>query len=310
MAATSRLPKDKFTRLRLAKDLGVHGEALCDEMRPDAEAVQGMVLLAMALEIAISVALDAKRLHRSGRYFRNLIGDLPELASLMAQLEDFGEIRNNAQHRGIPPPPEIRSGRRLVAMEALRITFGAAGSNYDRLSSVEQVRTGIFRDALERAVSIAGSRPADAAALASLALRRIRGWAAQMTGEAVLPKEMWVFGTPLWEDLRMSVACLDNRQEFIEAMLMIAGGQALGLSMASQLRLEILGRGHSVSNQLEGPEFLHAGDAHPVAVEEAEWMIEAVARVAVKLEDEWPGFLIEDGEAKKEVDANDSPRAP
>lgn len=293
----NKLPRERFARLQLAKDLAVRGVGLFAETSPDADAIQAIVLLDLGVEISMATALDAKGIQRSGDRFFDLLSDLPEMQPLKGQLEDLHRVRNRAQHSGIAPPGASRPGLRSAAVAGLRVAFAAAGSDYDRLSSVEQIKTKMFLEPLRRATSVIDSSPTDAAALSSLALRRVRGWAAQITGEAVLPSEMWVFGNALWEDLRVAVSCLDNRQEFIEALLKVAGGQALGLGMATQLRLEMLGRGHSLSNRTEGPEFVHAADAQPVTVADAEWMIEAVARVAVKLEDEWPEFLVVDDEA-------------
>ena len=120
--------------------------------------------------------------------------------------------------------------------------------------------------------------------------KRETAWAADLTGRALIPNEMWVFGTPPWSDVHLVTKCADNREEFVAAMLSIAGGQALGLSVAELPRLRLLAAGHEVRLVENGPEFTHKDDAAKVSKEEAEVMTELLARSILRLEQERPEF--------------------
>jgi hypothetical protein len=50
-------------------------------------------------------------------------------------------------------------------------------------------------------------------------MARVRGWISHFTGSALVPDEMWVFGNELWNDVVITAACGDNRQEFLHATL-------------------------------------------------------------------------------------------
>lgn len=289
---TKSVTSDRTPRLRLAKDLAVRALPLLDPTRPDPDAIQGVVVLVQALEISLQTALDFRGITPPGDRFAELVAALPETVPLRNSLADLYKIRNAAQHKGIPPPMPARGGLRATAVAGLRTAFAAAGSDYDRFSSVDQIGTEYFREPLALARSRAASAPEEAAALVGLAYRRVTGWASQLTGDALIPNEMWVFGTPLWSDMRLVTKCADNREDFVTAMLAIAGGQALGLSVAELLRLRLLAAGHDASLGADEPRFTHADDGVKVTKDEADWMTELVARSILRLEEEWPEFVL------------------
>jgi hypothetical protein len=281
-----------FPRLRLVKDLAIDGERLLDRARHDADAVRGMSVLDMALEISFRIALDATSRTTTNDKFNTMLDALTELAPLAAGLKDFHRVRNNAHHTGTAPPAASRGSLCRDAVAGLRETFQIAGSDFERFSSVPQVQAEYFRSPLELALGKVANAPNEAVALAGRVFYRVQGWASQITGDAMIPGEMWVFETPLWNDAHIRPACGDGRDDFIHALVSIAGAQAMGIPVSAFVRLRKLMHGHFAEFLEAGLKFTHEDDATDVTQADVEWLIELVARSIIKLEEEWPDFVL------------------
>lgn len=134
--------------------------------------------------------------------------------------------------------------------------------------------------------------PNDAATFGARAYRRVHGWASQIVGDATVPHEMWVISRPLWNDLSMTVACDDKRDEFLQIALSVAASQAMGIGYADHVRMQHLCNGRNVERVDDREVAHHEPHAEPVSTESARWMIERIARAAVHLEREWPDYVL------------------
>jgi hypothetical protein len=259
------------------------------------DGTQGLVLLDLAIETMLktAVAETGRRTNRDS--FRELLDAIPELAAARLGILALHDLRNAAQHRGAPPQPADTVLARRVGLEALRTAFRVVGSDFDTLSTVPQLGTSHFRDPLARALALARDRSADAAALAACAMQRVRGWIAHITGDALVPHEMWVFQNGLWEDVSISAACADSRDDFLRAMLDLAAGSAMGVPPPSLIRFSKLAAGHRAvadSSESSGFRYEHDDAAGIPTAEEVGWMVELVARSALQFEEEWPEFVL------------------
>lgn len=290
------LRRDHFLRLGLARDLGLRGLRRLSGPRHGAEAIEAVVLVDLGIEVAIKTALEAQGRQPPRDRFRDLLDALPEIATLKTDIGNLHDVRNRAQHSGIIPPDNSLPSLRATATSALELIFKAAGADWHRFSSVDQIRSDRLRAPLEVALQVAGNRPGDAAALAARAFARLKGWAAEVAGYALIPDHMWVFSSSLTGDMVLTASCEDNREEFIEAMIRLAAGASLGIAAPDLLRFQRTARGHEASTTTGGFEFQHEPDAVNVDSDTALWMVELVARSATKLEDEWPDLII-DGES-------------
>lgn len=285
-------PTPHFPRLRLVKDLAIDGERLLGCARHDADAVRGMSVLDMALEISFRIALDATNRTSNNDRFNTMLDALPELLLLAPRLKDFHRVRNNAHHTGAAPPATSRPQLCRDALAGLRETFRLAASDFDRFSSVPQIQTDYFREPLELALGRSASAPHEAAALVARVFHRVHGWAAQLTGDAMIPEHMWVFPAGLWNDMRLQADCADGRDVAIQGLVSIAGAEAMGLAVPSLIRFRLLTHGHLADMTQAGPSFTHGSDAATVTTADAEWLVELVARTVIKLEEEWPDFVL------------------
>lgn len=289
-----------FNRLALVRDLAIRGSTLLHGNPNPFDAIQGVVLLDLAIEIGLKTALAELGRQPSGDKFKNLLDAMPELQAHRSDVLALHDVRNAAQHRGAPPGAENCKWARRVAVDALRVLFAAVGTSFDCLSSVPQLRSPHFREPLALALERARPQPADAAALAACAMARVRGWVSHFTGSALVPNEMWVFANGLWNDVVVTAACADNRQEFLEAMLTIAAGAAMGIEPPALLRFARLAGGHRARATTGEAGFQCDHDAESItpSPEDVEWMVELVARCALRFESEWPDLvLLPDDEA-------------
>lgn len=280
-------------RLRLAKDLALQGTAGLDPDANDAKAIEGIVLLDLAFDISARAALDLLVRRPSNDKYPALLAAMPELRDHASAMRSFHDVRNRAQHGGIAPPCSSRLALRRDGLQGLSIAFALAGHDFERFSSVSQIHSDYLRAPLEHALAKVGDASADAMALVMLAFSRSRGWAEHVIGDTLIPNEMWVHASPRWSDVRAMAVCADNRQEYVDAMLRIAGSQVLRLSIPAWLRLQWLGNGHIARLSREsGWSFMHKPDAQEVTVEEVNWAIETVARAILSLEQEWPDLTL------------------
>lgn len=284
-----------FARLALVRDLATRGITLLSGTPNAFDGTQGLVLLDLAIETLLKVVVAETGRRTSRDSFRELLDAIPELAAVKTDILALHDVRNAAQHRGAPPSQESAGGARRVGLRALRDAFRLVGADYETLSTVPQLGTSHFREPLERALALARERPADGAALAACAMKRVRGWIAHITGDALVPEEMWVFHNGLWEDVSISAACADSRDDFLRAMLDLAAGAAMGISPPSLIRFSKLAEGHRAAadrSELSGFRFEHDDSANAPAAEEVRWMVELVARSALRFEEEWPDFVL------------------
>lgn len=288
-----------FARLALVRDLATRGMTLLSGTPNPFDGTQGLVLLDLAIETLLKtvVAETGRRTNRD--LFRDLLDAIPELASNRPDVLALHDLRNAAQHRGAPPTAENTAWARRAGLEALRIGCRVVAADFDTLSTVHQLGTSYFRDPLAQALALAQERPADAAALAACGMNRVRGWIAHITGDALVPHEMWVFHNGLWEDVSFSSACADNRDEFLRAMLSLAAGAAMGIPPPSLIRFSNLATGHRAiadSSDPSGFRYEHDQTANVPRAEEVGWMVELIARCALRFETEWPdSVLVEKG---------------
>lgn len=292
---TPALEPSLFHRLALARDLGTRGAALLRGTPNPFDATQGLVLLDLSIEVAAKAAVTelGRQTKRDG--FKDLLDAIPELQARRADILAMHELRNAAQHRGTPPKPDECAFARAIGLSTLRGLFQQVKADFDTLSSVPQLESPHFREPLALALDAAMDRPADAAALANCAMRRLRGWISHFTGDALVPHEMWVFGNGLWEDFSFSAACADKRDEFLRAMLTLAAGTAMGIEPPVLLRFSGLAQGHRArgdSGEPGGFRYEHdEGSAAPTP-EDVRWMVEVVARCALRFEGEWPDLVL------------------
>lgn len=292
---TPALPPSLFARLALVRDLATRGMRLLSGTPNAFDGTQGLVLLDLAIETMLksAVAETGRRTKRDS--FSELLNAIPELAAARLDILALHDLRNAAQHRGAPPLPADTVWARRVGLEALRTAFRVVASDFDTLSTVPQLGTSYFRDPLARALALARERSADAAALAACAMQRVRGWIAHITGDALVPHEMWVFHNGLWEDVSISAACADSRDEFLRAMLVLAAGSAMGIPPPSLIRFSNLAAGHRAladGSESSGFRYEHDEVAGKPTAEDVGWMVELVARTALQFEEEWPESVL------------------
>jgi hypothetical protein len=240
-----------------------------------------LVLLDLAVETTLKTIISETGRRTNRDSFRELLDVVPELSAMKADLLALHDVRNAAQHRGAPPAPENSAWARRAGLEALRAAFRVVGAEFDTLSTVPQLTTAYFREPLAHALAPAHDRTADAAALAACGMKRVRGWIAHITGDALIPHEMWVFHNGLWEDVSISAACADNRDEFLRAMLNLAAGAAMGIPPPSVIRFAGLSDGHLAfadDSQPGGFRFEHSERASEPSAADVAWMVEIVAR--------------------------------
>jgi hypothetical protein len=288
-----------FHRLALIRDLGVRGAALLDGSPNSFDRIQGLVVLDLAIETALKTVVAELDRQSTGDRFRNLLDAVPELQGRREDMARFRDLRNAAQHRGTPPAAPDCAWARHVGAETLRHLFILLKADFDTLSSVGQLRAPYFRDPLRLALEIAGARPADAAALAACAMRRVRGWISQATGDALVPHEMWVFHNELWNDTVISAACADKRDVFLHAMLTLAAGATMGIGPPELIRFSALTQGHRATANGSGPrdfEYTHDDCSSIPTARDVAWMVELVARCALRFETEWPDLVLREEE--------------
>ncbi len=288
-----------FHRLALIRDLGARGAALLDGTPNPFDRIQGLVVLDLAIETALKTAVAELGRQSAGGRFKDLLDATPELQGRRQDLARFRDLRNEAQHRGSPPPAQDCSWALRIGLETLRDLFPLLKADFDSLSSVAQLRTRYFRAPLSLALEIAGDRPADAAGLAACALRRVRGWISQATGDALVAGEMWVFHNELWNDTVISVACADKRDVFLHAMLTLAAGATMGVAPPDLIRFSALTQGHRARASGPGPRdfaFEHDDGTSVPTMANVAWMVELVARCALRFEAEWPDLVLQEGE--------------
>jgi hypothetical protein len=330
------LDQSLFNRLALSRDLATRGSTLLRGNPNPVDAIQGIVLLDQSVEIAMQTTTGELRRPLKGGRFDNLLEAIPELQQ-PADVLTLHRIRNVAQHRGVAPRSDECRWARGIGSDALRVLFRLVGADFDTLSSVPQLASPHLREPLALGLALAHGKPADAAALAACAMKRVRGWIAHFTGNALVPHEMWVFLDGLWNDRVAMAACADNREEFLHAMLTLAAGSAMGIEPPALLRFSNLARGHRAVAQVQavlpvddaseappegapaqasarssapspesqGFRFEHdpvkdeQGNATGVGSpteDDAAWMIELVARCALRFEIEWPDLLLVEAE--------------
>ena len=296
----NRLDQPLFNRLALTRDLATRGLGLLHGNPSPFDAIQGIVLLDQSVEIAMQTVIAHLGRSASGDHFKDLLAAIPELRQ-SADILTTHKVRNAAQHRGIAPRSEECGWARRVGLDALRVLFPLVGADYDALSSVPQLASPHLRKPLALALDLARERPTDAVALAACGMKRARGWIAHFTGNALVPDEMWVFLDGLWNDRVAMAACADNREEFLHAMLTLAAGSAMGIEPPALLRFASLARGHRAVEEVDGFTYEHdplkdetgedTGLKSPTE-DDAVWMIELVARCALRFENEWPDLLL------------------
>jgi hypothetical protein len=279
-------------RLRLSKDLATAGLPGLDPKAADAAALQGVVQVDLAFDIAARAALDHLGRPIPLTTFPELLAALPELGAHLPAMEDLHRVRNNAQHGGLVPAAAIRQQLASDAAKGLEIAFAMAGSDFHRFSSVPQIQSSHFRDLLAEAHAMAASTPPDAIALVMVVFRRLRGWAEHVVGDAAIPDSMWLHVHERWNDVYGMVVCADKQDKFVDALLRIAATTVLKISVPTWLRLGALGEGRSVRWESGARVFEHAAEAIPVDESQALWAIEAVARATVSLEAEWPEHVL------------------
>jgi hypothetical protein len=288
-----------FHRLALIRDLGTRGAALLDGSPNQFDRVQGIVLLDLAIETALKTVVATLGRQTAGDKFKDLLDAVPELQARRQDMAQFRDLRNGAQHRGTSPTVQDCTLARRIGVHALRLIFPLVGADYDSLSSVSQLKASHFRDPLRLALDIADQRPAASAALAACAMRRVRGWISQATGDALVGDEMWVFHNELWNDTVVATACADKRDVFLHAMLTLAAGATMGIAPPDLIRFSALTSGHRAIARSTGPlDFDYDHDqASPVPTGgDVGWMVELVARCALRFESEWPDLVLQEGE--------------
>jgi hypothetical protein len=162
-------------RLRLAKDLLTSGCAQLHAGADDATAIQGIVHVDLAFDVAARAALDhvgrtpQPRAGRRQTDFGDVLLAFTELGAHATPINQVHQTRNLAQHGGAPPPSSSRQQLRDDATTGVEIAFRLAGFDYWTFSSVPQIRSGHLRDLLESAQACAAARPDDAAAITMIA---------------------------------------------------------------------------------------------------------------------------------------------
>jgi len=263
-----------FNRLRLIVDLANKGEPLLQPQRNDSDAIHGLVLLDQAFELCMGVATDHLKRDRGRGRFHDLLAKLPEIDAQARSLEFAHCLRNQAQHQGIPPPQQSRASLNRDIVNGLRKVFALVGSDFDRFSSVPQVKTQYFRELLEAALKTAESDLGEALLNVQRVFYRVNGWVKHVIGNATVPEEMWVYETPLWEETRFERVSSETNTDVMNIALSVASGAALGMNYANLVRLQTI-----------------CADQE-VAATDITWAVEAIARSVIYLENEWPDFLL------------------
>jgi hypothetical protein len=299
-------------RLRLAKDLLTAGRAQLHAGADDATAIQGIVHVDLAFDIAARAALDhvgrapQPRSARRPTDFGDVLAAFPELGAHATPISQVHQTRNSAQHGGTPPSAGIRQQLRDDATVGVEIAFRLAGHDYWAFSSVPQIRSRYLRELLEGAQGMASLRPDDAAAVTMIAFERLRGWAEEVLGDFAIPDQMWIHSGHRAEDAFGMMSCADKRHEFVHAMLRLSATTVLKMSAASWVRLFTICRGHHVRVGDEALVFEHDATAAPVTQAQIAWAIETVARATLALELEWPDLVLGDEPKRRAED----PRLP
>jgi hypothetical protein len=305
MAEYRPLSPALFGRLTLIRDLATRGFALLAGNPNPFDGTQGLVLLDLSIETCLKTAVVELGRSTERDSFKGLLDALGSEGQHHRQdIIALHDLRNAAQHRGVPPRANECAWARRIGADALRALFPHAGADFDTLSSVHQIESPHLREPLATALALCDAKPADAAALAACAMERLRGWVAQFTGEALIPDDMWVFQTPLWNDTSISVACADKRDEFLHAMLTVAAGAAMGIEAPALLRFSRLAHGHHArrdNTELTRFSVTHTESAVAPSAGDAAWMIELVSRTAVRFEGEWPDLVLVHRSAERDT---------
>mgnify|MGYP001614909393 FL=1 len=273
-------------RLRLVVDIAEHGTRLLDSSADNSDAIQGLVLLDLAVEQALGVAADFSRRERTSDNFRALARLFPEISP--EHIIQIHEVRNRAQHQGIPPDPQSRNETRHALLDALRRLFAVCDADFDLFSTVPEVKSPWLAGPLRQALAVVADDANAAAAHANVAYERLFGLAQEVVGWAAIPEEMWVFGNvPRWRDLKYEADCGDGRNESTRIGVAVGAAQVLGISPAAHVRLRQLVHQAATETTTDygSPD---EDKPKPVAAEQARWAIEIVARAAVHIEREWP----------------------
>ena len=298
---SQRLPTLLFNRLALVRDLATRGAHLLAGNPNPFAATQGLVLLDLGIEICLNTAVSELVLPRKSDNFNELVIAVPALQSQQQDIGALHKLRNAAQHKGVPPQQPECAWARSVGLTALRTLFPLVGANFDVLSSVPQLESVHFRGPLARALDLAGSSPADASALAGCAMARVRGWISQLAGHALVPDEMWVFGSELWNDYSIRAKCADGRDDFLDAMLRLAAGATMGIQPPELLRFSRITRGHLAVADDAAPDGFrveHEMQAGTPTEDDVRWAVELVARCALRFEQEWPDYVLVSAEPR------------
>lgn len=294
MTATNKLPVSLFRRLRLVVDLATKGRHLLDPLRIDADGVQGLVLMDQAFELAMRAAADATQRIPAKKYFEDWLNLFPELQKKKIDLLAAHESRNGAQHAGVVPPRESWAPLRDDYLWAYEILLQLCGSGFDNFSSVPQVRSKLIREPLEAAIASVPNDVTVALSHVFTAFQVLHGWAADIIGQTTVPDKMWMFGSPLWQDVQWEYDLADNKPEVVRISLSVVAGHVLGINFAALLRLRrLFAKGGSIErrrDQGKSTEPWEKAVAPPP--EDVTWAIETVARSAVQLEEEWPNEVL------------------
>ena len=260
----------------------------------DANAIQGIVLLDQAFELAMRVASDVTKRFPEKRYFEYWLRLFPELQDKYNDLIDAHEIRNKAQHVGIVPQSQIRAQIRNDLTHGLRILFRLCGADFDTFSSVPQIRSDILRKSLEAALRLSKIDTVASLSEVFTAFKRLHGWAAEIIGTTTIPEEMWMFDTPLWQDVQWEYTLADKKNEIVRISLSVVAGHVLGINFAALLRLRrLFAKGGSVERRRESGRSSNSYEEKTAPkTDDVIWAIEIVARAVIYLEEEWPDEVL------------------